>query len=201
MDEKELSNVKKVRDHCHFTGKFRGAAHNSCNLLCKAPKFFPVIFHNLSGYDAHLFIMKLGMKSDLIQDCDEIKCIASNEEKYISFSKNIIVRSFFDDNQKKVNITREIRFIDSYKFIKGKLGTLVSNLDPKDCNILHENFGDNLNLVLRKGVYPYDYMDSLEKFKETKLPPIENFYSKLNDESILLKKIINMRKMSGKLLK
>ena len=46
----------KVRDHCHFTGQYRGAAHNSCNLQCRKPMILPVIFHNLQGYDAHLFI-------------------------------------------------------------------------------------------------------------------------------------------------
>ena len=51
---------KKGRDHCHFTGKYRGAAHNKCNLQFKKPKFTPVIFHNLSGYDAHLFVKNLG---------------------------------------------------------------------------------------------------------------------------------------------
>ena len=56
FDEKQ----KKVRDHCHFTGKLRGAAHNICNLQFKKPKFTPVIFHNLSGYDAHLFVKNLG---------------------------------------------------------------------------------------------------------------------------------------------
>ena len=50
---------KKVRDHCHFTGRYRGAAHNSCNLNYKKPKFTPVVFHNLSGYDSHLFIKKI----------------------------------------------------------------------------------------------------------------------------------------------
>ena len=49
----------RVRDHCHFTGKYRGAAHNKCNLMCKKPRILPVIFHNLQGYDAHLFIKQL----------------------------------------------------------------------------------------------------------------------------------------------
>ena len=48
----------KVRDHCHFTGRYRGAAHNSCNLKYRKPNFTPVAFHNLSGYDSHLFIKK-----------------------------------------------------------------------------------------------------------------------------------------------
>ena len=49
----ELGN-DKVRNHCHLTGKFRGAAHEVCNLKYKVPKFFPVVFHNLSGYDSNL---------------------------------------------------------------------------------------------------------------------------------------------------
>ena len=60
--EEKLSSDKKtkVRDHCHFTGKYRGAAHNKCNLECRKPLILPVIFHNLQGYDAHLFIKKTG---------------------------------------------------------------------------------------------------------------------------------------------
>ena len=49
----------KVRDHCHLTGRYRGAAHNECNLSYTLPKFVPVFFHNLSGYDSHLFVKKL----------------------------------------------------------------------------------------------------------------------------------------------
>ena len=71
----------KVRDHCHFTGRYRGAAHNSCNLKDKKPKFTPVYFHNLSGYDGHLFIKNIGFSEG------DIKCIPNNEERYISFSK------------------------------------------------------------------------------------------------------------------
>ena len=86
-------NYKKVRDHCHFTGKFRGAAHNNCNLKFKKPKFTPVLFHNLSGYDSHLFVKNLG-KSE-----GNIDCIPNNEEKYISFSKNIKVGSYLDKDK------------------------------------------------------------------------------------------------------
>jgi hypothetical protein len=71
----------KVNDHCHYTGKYRGAAHNSCNLKMKQPKSIPVLFHNLEGYDAHLFIKNLGVSSG------DIKCIPKTEEKYISFTK------------------------------------------------------------------------------------------------------------------
>ena len=53
----------KVRDHCHYTGEYRGPAHMSCNLRYKIPSYIPVMAHNLSGYDAHLFIRELGGKS------------------------------------------------------------------------------------------------------------------------------------------
>ena len=86
--------VKKVRDQCHFTGKFRGTAHVKCNLQFKKPTFTPVIFHNLSGYDAHLFVKNLGETEG------NIKCIPNNEEKYISFSKEIVVDDYEKDGIK-----------------------------------------------------------------------------------------------------
>ena len=82
----------KVRDHCHFTGKYRGAAHNSCNLKCRKPRILPVILHNLQGYDAHLFIKQLACLPG------ELNCIPSTEEKYISFSKKIKVGEYKDKN-------------------------------------------------------------------------------------------------------
>ena len=82
FDDKD-KNKKKVKDHCHFTGRYRGAAHNLCNLNYRKPNFTPVVFHNLSGYDSHLFIKNLGFSNG------DIDCIPNNEEKYISFSKKI----------------------------------------------------------------------------------------------------------------
>ena len=103
----------KVRDHCHFTGKYRGAAHNSCNLKCRKPRILPVIFHNLQGYDAHLFIKQLArLQGDL-------NCIPSTEEKYISFSKNVKVDEYKDVlTGLTFPINFEIRFIDSFKFLQ-----------------------------------------------------------------------------------
>ena len=87
FDDKD-KNKKKVQDHCHFTGRYRGAAHNLCNLNYRKPNFTPVVFHNLSGYDSHLFIKNLGFSNG------DIDCIPNNEEKYISFSKKIQVGTY-----------------------------------------------------------------------------------------------------------
>ena len=78
----------RVRDHCHLTDKFRGAAHEACNLKYRVPEFFPVVFHNLSGYGSHLFIKTLGNSEG------DISCIPNNEENYISFTKQVIVDKF-----------------------------------------------------------------------------------------------------------
>ena len=168
----------KVRDHCHFTGQYRGAAHNKCNLMCKKPKVLPVIFHNLQGYDAHLFIKQLARLEG------KLDCIPSTEEKYISFSKTIKVGEYKDCSGSSFDVNFEIRFLDSFKFLQTSLANLVSNLSPDDFHNTKQVFKKNTELLTRKGVYPYDYVSSLEKLSETQLPPKEEFYSKLNDEEI-----------------
>ena len=169
----------KVRDHCHFTGKYRGAAHNSCNLMCRKPMVLPVIFHNLQGYDAHLFIKQLArLEGDL-------NCIPSTEEKYISFSKSIKVGEYYCLKLGKMcPINFEIRFLDSFKFLQTSLANFVSNLQPDDFHNTKQVFKKNVDLLTRKGVYPYDYVSSLDKLSETQLPPKEEFYSRLNDEDM-----------------
>ena len=172
---KEFGESKKQRDHCHFTGKYRGAAHVKCNLQFKKPKFTPVIFHNLSGYDAHLFVKNLGRTEG------NIKCIPNNEEKYISFSKEIVVGEYKNKKGEKVEVKHEIRFLDSFKFMASSLDSLVGNLGLEKLIQTKKEFGEKAELLSRKGIYPYDYMNGIKKFSEEKLPQKEKFFSKLND--------------------
>ena len=138
-----------------------------------------MVFHNLSGYDSHLFIKNLGFSQG------NIDCIPNNEERYISFTKRIHVGSYTSKKGETKPLHHQIRFIDSFKFMAASLDSLVNNL-PKDAfkNVKRYYKGDKLSLLTRKGVYPYEYMNSLEKLKETKLQPKEAFYSRLNDEGI-----------------
>lgn len=175
----ECKNTTKVRDHCHFTGKFRGAAHSICNLKARVPKFIPVIFHNLSGYDAHLFIKNLGVSQG------KINCIPNNKEKYISFTKEVEVSKTVDEEGKEVSVKRELRFIDSAKFMGASLASLVANLTEGDfVNTGRYYDRKRLELLKRKGVYPYEWMDSLDKMNAESLPPPSGFYSRLTGESI-----------------
>ena len=107
----EFDDDVKVRDHCHFTGRYRGAAHNSCNLKYRKPNFTPVVFHNLSGYDSHLFIKNLRFSEG------NIDCIPNNEEKYISFAKKIQVGSYTSKKGETKPLHHQIRFIDRFKFM------------------------------------------------------------------------------------
>ena len=176
----ELGN-DRVRDHCHFTGRYRGPAHNRCNLKYRKPKSISVFFHNLSGYDSHLFIKKLGTPDKN----ENIDCIPNNEEKYISFSKTIVTGQYTNKKGKVKDKTFKIVFKDSLKFMSSSLGALVNNL-PKDSfkNLLKYFTPKQAEILKQKGFYPYEYMDSEEKFNDTKLPPREAFYSKLSGRGI-----------------
>ena len=132
----------KVRDHCHITGKFRGAVHWDCNINFQLTKKLPVIFHNLKGYDSHLIFSKLN-KFNL-----NIYVIPNGLEKYMAFflGKNLV-------------------FIHSMKFMNSSLDKLVKNFSDEDFKYLVKEFGsENLELLKRKGVYPYEYMNNFEIF-------------------------------------
>ena len=177
----ELGN-DRVRDHCHFTGRYRGAAHNSCNLKYKNPKSVSVFFHNLSGYDSHLFIKKIGCS---INKNENLKCIPYNEEKYLSFTKTIITGQYTNKKEEVKDKTFDIVFKDSLKFMTSSLEALVSNLSKEDFKNLLKYFTPKQAEILKqKGFYPYEYMDSEEKFNDTKPPPQKAFNSKLSGKGI-----------------
>ena len=171
---------RKVRDHCHYTGKYRGAAHSSCNLRYRIPDYIPVIFHNLAGYDVHLFI------KELAKHMSKIGVIAKNTENYISFSVKVEVDKFIDKagNEKSKEI--ELRFIDSFKFMSSSLDSLVNNLAKGGYEFwgFEKHDSKQKELLIRKGVYPYEYMDIWNKFEEKRLPSKDEFYSKLNMSGI-----------------
>ena len=156
-----------VRDHCHLTGKYRGAAHNECNLKWQYKKHINVFFHNLRGYDGHLLCQYIGLYSKR-----KISCIPRNLEQYTCFSLG------------------NLRFLDSLSFMSASLDSLVTNLGAEgdDSLFVHTRSEfpseEKFKLVTRKGIYPYEYMDGFERFAEKSLPPKEAFYSTLSMKHI-----------------
>ena len=176
---KLLNLQDRVRDHCHFTGCYRGAACNICNLKYRKPDNISVFFHNLTGYDSHLFIKKLGVTAGAID------CIPNNEENYISFSKTIISGEYTNKRGETKNKYFKIVFKDSLKFMASSLEALVNNLPDGALNNLEKYFTTKqVKLLKQKGFFPYEYMDSIEKLKDTKPPPQKAFYSKLTGKGI-----------------
>lgn len=166
-----VAGDKIVKDHDHFTGKYRGAAHSACNLNFIQCPYIPIIFHNLSGYDCHLFI------KELCSCLGKINLIPKSKENYISFTKFLPI----DRN----NIA-QIKFIDSFNFLSTSLDKLVKTLRSEDFQRMHLFFPKEsmFNLVCRKGVYCYDYIDSWCKYDETHLPDHSKFINKLTGENI-----------------
>ena len=168
-----------VRDHCHITGKFRGSPHQECNLKLRIKPEdikIPVIFHNLRGYDSHFIMQQIGEiakkhaytnKKGEKQDLN-INAIPNNMEKYMAFM-----------------LGNHLTFINSFQFMSSSLDKLVSNQPKEAFKYTSEEFmGKVLSLMSQKGVYPYDHMDSFEKFDQTELPTKDQFYSILNDQHI-----------------
>ena len=150
----------KVRDHCHITGKYRHAAHWSCNINLKLSKKIPVIFHNLRGYDSHL--MKEISKFDV-----KVSVIPNGLEKYMAFT-----------------INKNLVFIDSIQFMNSSLDSLVKNLSINDSKYLSEEFSGEFLGLVKQGVYPIEYMDSFQNFSEDKLPDRCKFFSSVKNVCI-----------------
>ena len=165
----EELGTDRVPNHCHLTGRFRGVAHSNCNLNYKFTNRIPVVFHNLRGYHSHLIMQGLGKLKGV-----PITCIPNNTETYILFTFGDLV------------------YIDSLQFMNASLEKLVSNLAKEgDCKFRVLKKYTPAEKVPRKGVYPYEYVDSSKKFQETTLPPMETFFSTLRNEGIILEDYVH----------
>ena len=155
-------NDEKVRHNCHMTGKFRGAAHWSCNVNLQLTKNVPVIFHNLRGYDNHLIFHELN-KFDV-----KIHAIPNGLEKCMAIFLN-----------------KNLVFIYSMQSTNSSLEKLRKNLTDDDFKYLTEELGSkNLEFLKQKGAYPYEYMDSFKRFDEKKMPDKECFYRSTKEGTI-----------------
>ena len=202
------TNYRKVKDHDHYTGIYRGAAHSICNLRYSTQRDIFVVIHNGTNYDFHLIIKELNEEFRT-----EIQCIPEDKEKYKSFSIPIMYKECND-----YTIPYNLRFIDSNKFMMGSLDSHVNNLSElyscncsnksnqqikikhndkniyrrcKTCTKRSKQSVESLKLkspntyqltngniekfilLLKKGVYPYEYMDSWNKFEEEELPSMD----------------------------
>ena len=150
----------KVIDHCHIKKNdggtnYRGAAHWSCNINLKISKNVPVIFQNLRGYDSHLIFKELSKF-----DC-KVGFIPNGLENYMNFT-----------------LQRNIFFIDRMLFMNSSLDKRPRNLSDEDFKYLSREFSaEKLELVKKKGVYPYEYFDNFKRFRESKFPDINCFFS------------------------
>ena len=122
-DDENYKNKRKIKDHCHCTGKFRGAAHSKFNLNYNISKDIPIIIHNAS-YDTHFIINQLAEEFN-----GEFNCIGENMKKYITFS--VPIKKKFNDGR---TIRRKLRFIDSVRFMSASLSELVDNMSGKTLN-------------------------------------------------------------------
>nr|DAC81331.1 TPA_asm: PolB [Megastigmus wasp adintovirus] len=167
--EKAIDNEIKVHDHCHLTSRYGGPALAGCNLNYQDSRIIPVVFHNLSGYDAHFIINDISNHFP-----GRVELLPLTKEKYIAFTKHV------------ENSPIKFRFIDSFRFMAASLEKLASYLS--EYKILQSVFSnvekEKVELLTKKGIFPYEYVDSMEKLQETKLPEREQFFSSLNDSTV-----------------
>ena len=117
---------RKVRDHCHYTGEYRGAAHSICNLKCSVPKKIPIVCHNGPNYDYHFIIKELEEEFK-----NQFTCLEENTEKYVTFTVPIekeVTRIDKKGEEISKNISYILKLIDSTRFMASSLSNLVNNL-------------------------------------------------------------------------
>jgi len=170
----------KVRDHCHITGKYRQPLCNSCNILFRLPKHIPVIFHNLKNYDSNFIFDNLGLFNRKYESKYDISGISGgSHDKFLCFTIK---------NKESEIFTVSLNFIDSFQFLSSSLEDLVEKLpieNMKETKNYHENLNNHqFNLIITKGVFPYDWFNKYKKMEKESLPIYEKFYSQINKRNI-----------------
>ena len=188
----------KVKDHCHYSGKYRGAACNSCNINLRVSKQIQVVFHNLRGYDSHLMMADLGtyihnMTKGWSKEGNRwtstLEPVACTMEKYMSYIWRMNhYTGEYDVKGKEIVKLYEVRFMDSFQHLASSLDSLVKDLEPQDFVYTKKEFGRNWELMRRKGFYPYDWANSAERMNATSLPPMKAFSSLLSGGKMIDRK-------------
>ena len=139
---KKVINSDKVRDYRHSTGKCSGSAHSKCiiNVTQDKSNFIPLLFHNFSIYDCHLFFEKL---IDKRNDKVNLAFIPKTIEEYISVRYGCI------------------RFIDSYRFLSMSLDRIKKSFNEGDFKNLEKEFPNKWQLLFKKLAYPYENFNSI----------------------------------------
>ena len=160
----------KVKDHCHRTGKWLGAAHFHCNVERRVKKKLLCYMHNFSGYDSH-FIMRHYM--DLEGREKRIQGLAMNGQRFRTVTLG------------------KVEFVDSLHLLDASLSELINDLVEENhpfpilkASGIYSTEEQRELLIRSKGVYPYEYITSYETLSEKQLPPREKFFSVLRDEGI-----------------
>ena len=169
---------QRVLDHDHFTGEYLGAAHANCNLQRRKSFKIPVFFHNFRGYDSHFIVKAFHLYPER-----KINVIAQTMEKYL-----------------QVEWGERIVFRDSLQFLSASLDSLITSLTSSkgkftyfDRHIRqqfnHRHYGadrasilENIDLLQKKGVFPYEYVDSFDRLDEKRLPTRDQFFDRLHDK-------------------
>ena len=147
-------DYQKVSEYCHYTGKYRRAAHSICNWKFNLPNEIPVIFHNGSIYDYHFIIKILANEFE-----GQFECLGENTEKYKTFSVPIekeITKIDKDGNESVVTISDKIKFIDSARFMATSLSNQMFWIREKNSLLNLINHEPDIDKMYLYGEVPYE---------------------------------------------
>jgi len=194
--------ILKVRDHCHLTGAYRGPLCSKCNSGRRfSRKVLPVFLHNFQRYDSHLIVKGFGKvkeKKDSIWQ--RISVLPKTPEQYLAVSVTLQVDEYLPEGNEGTLenphwkfVYFQLQFKDSLLFLTASLDKLVKSVESSELICSRDylvsvglSIDENLHLIQKKGVFPYDWFDGVDKLNEVTLPPIEAFYDKLNKEECSL---------------